>query len=313
MIELVTIVLPVFIVIAAGYCATRTGFMADGANDALTFFAQNIAIPCLLFLAIWRIDLANELDWRVIVAYYAPVTLCFALGSLLARYVFGRSPGEAVAVGFVAFFANTVLLGLPISERAYGVENLSTNFTIVAINAPWCYFIGITAMEFVRADGRAASETIRVVLTAMFKNALMIALLLGMLANISGLTLPEPLVASLEMLARAGLPTALFALGGILTRYKMQAELPEAAMVGAISLILSPLLSLWLALYVFELEPQVTKSLVLVAAMAPGVNAYIFSTMYNRATGLAATSVLVLTAASVVSISVWLWVLSFIS
>lgn len=313
MLDLINIVLPVFIVIGAGYLATRLGFMQDEGNDTLTFFAQNIAIPCLLFLAIWRLDLAISFDWRILVAYYAPVTICFALGGLIAHYAFGRKPGEAVAVGFVAFFANTVLLGLPISERAYGVESLSTNFSIVALNAPWCYFFGITAMEFIRADGRAPGETFRIVLRAMFKNALMIALALGLVANLSGLALPESLVASAEMVAAAGLPTALFALGGILTRYKMQAQLPEAAMVGLLSLILSPLLSLILATQLFTLEPQVTKSIVLVAAMAPGVNAYIFSTMYNRATGLAASSVLLLTGASVISISGWLWILEHLN
>jgi len=309
MIDLLQIVLPVFVVVGVGYLATKLGYMKDEGNDVLTSFAQNIAIPCLLFLAIWRLDLAAGFDLRILTAYYLPVTFVFVVGAVLARYVFGRPPGEAVAVGFCAFFANTVLLGLPISERAYGVESLSTNYAIVALNAPWCYFLGITAMEFVRADGRSASATFRIVIKAMFKNALMIALAFGLLANVTGLALPEPIVASLEMLARASLPVALFALGGILTRYKMQAELPEVGMVGVLSLVISPVMSYWLAVHFFALEPVVTRSLVLTAAMAPGVNAYIFSTMYNRATGLAATSVLLLTAASVVSASVWLWVL----
>lgn len=309
MLDLLQIVLPVFIVIGAGYLATTLGYMKDEGNDILTFFAQNIAIPCLLFLAIWRLNLAAVFDIRVLFAYYAPATFVFLLGGLIARYAFGRTPGEAVAVGFVAFFANTVLLGLPISERAYGAESLGTNYTIIAFNAPWCYFFGITAMEFARADGRSIAETFRIAMAATFKNALMIALALGFLANLVGLWLPVAVVDSIEMIAAAALPTALFALGGILTRYKMKAELGESSMVGFLTLIVSPALSFLLATMVFDLEPSVVRSLVITAAMAPGVNAYIFSTMYNRATGLAATSVLLLTAASVVSVSAWLLIL----
>ena len=44
---------------------------------------------------------------------------------------------------------------------------------------------------------------------------------------------------------------------------------------------------------------------VLTAAMAPGFNAYIFANMYGRAKRVAASSVLIATAASI--LTAWLW------
>ena len=82
-----------------------------------------------------------------------------------------------MAIGFGALFSNSVLLGLPIMERAYGAASLAPNFAIVSIHAPFCYLLGITAMEFARADGRGLGGTARAVAQAMFRNALMIGLI----------------------------------------------------------------------------------------------------------------------------------------
>jgi predicted permease len=43
--------------------------------------------------------------------------------------------------------------------------------------------------------------------------------------------------------------------------------------------------------------------------MAPGVNSYLFARMYQRGLDTAASTVLLGTAASVLSVSAWLWVL----
>ncbi|WP_413850236.1 AEC family transporter, partial [Albidovulum sp.] len=48
------------------------------------------------------------------------------------------------------------------------------------------------------------------------------------------------------------------------------------------------------------------RSAVVTAAMAPGVNAYLFANMYGVAKRVAATSVLVATAASILTVPVWL-------
>ena len=121
---LLDVVIPVFLVIGAGYLATRSGQFKSSAVDGLNVFTQKFAIPCLLFQATMTLDLAAVIKWDLLISFYAGATICFVLGTLGSRYVFGRSPGEAVAIGFGALFSNSVLLGLPITERAYGTEGL---------------------------------------------------------------------------------------------------------------------------------------------------------------------------------------------
>ena len=310
MLALIEIVLPVFIVIGAGYLAVRTRLFPDAGADGLMIFTQGFAIPCLLFAALARLDLDAVFDWRLLVSFYSGAAICFALGIAGARLIFGRRPGEAVAVGFGALFSNSVLLGLPIMERAYGPEALTANFAIISIHAPFCYLLGITAMEISRADGRGPVDTVRAVARAMFRNALTIALAAGFIVNLSGVALPAPVWAAVDLMVRAALPAALFGLGAVLTRYSLSAQVPQALMISGLSLIVHPSIAWTLSVHVFDLPVEFVRAAVVTAAMAPGINAYVFANMYDRGKGVAASVVLLGTAMSIVSVSGWLWALS---
>jgi predicted permease len=308
LLDILNIVAPVFLVVGAGYVAAKSGLFAAESIDYLMKFAIQIAIPCLLFRATSTIDLASAFDWRMLLAYYCAASACFVIAFFVVKNYFRRRPGEAVGVAFAALFSNLVLLGLPISERAWGADNMAPSFALVAVNAPICYLIGISAMELLRADGRGAADTLRVVLKAMFRNSLMIGIGLGFIVNISALTLPTALIAALDLLARASLPVALFALGGVLTRYTLSKSLGEASLISVLSLIFQPALTLLLA-QLLQLPESVTRSIVLMSAAAPGLNAYLFASMYNRGLDAAASTVLLATLLSVFSVSAWLLVL----
>lgn len=303
------IVLPVFLVVGAGYAAVRFKAFPDAGVTFLVKFATGIAVPVLLFRAIYNLDLARVLEPGLLASFYTGAILSFAAGTFAARRLFGRRPGEAVAVGFCALFSNSVLLGLPIMERAYAAAEMEAAFALIAFHAPFCYLVGITAMEVSRRDGAGAVETAKRVFNEMFHNALTLGILAGFAANLSGIALPEPVLAAVDLIARAGLPVALFALGGVLTRYAFRAEGLEAATTASFSVMLHPAIAWVLATQVFQLSPEFTRAAVLIAAMPTGVNGYIFAAMYDRAVSVAASTVLLATAASVFSITFWLWVL----
>ncbi len=299
------IVAPVFLVVAAGYLVVRLKWFSSVQIDSLMRFAVLIAIPCLLFKATSTIDLASAYNWRMLLSYYLAAIVSFAVSYQVIHRIFSKRAGESVAAAFGALFSNLVLLGLPISELAWGNETMAPNFALVSINAPICYLIGITTMEYLRADGRSASETISVVIGAMFRNSLMIGIALGFLVNFGHITLPSALISSIDLLARASLPVALFALGGVLTRYAMSDSMGEAGLISILSLVLQPALTWWLAVQ-FDLDNQVTRSIVLMSAMAPGLNAYLFASMYNRSLDVASNTVMLATTLSVFSVSMWL-------
>lgn len=304
---LLDVIIPVFLVIGFGYVAVwRNLFTADGI-EALMRFTQHFAIPCLLFQAIAKIDLGSSFDPALLSSFYAGACLCFTAGLFGARLFFGRDWEDCVAIGFCCLFSNSVLLGLPIMERAYGPDALTGNFAIVALHSPFCYGLGITAMEIVRNRGQSVLVMLRGVARAMFSNALVLAIGLGFIVNLSGFAMPDVVDDALSLVARAALPAALFALGGVLMQYRPEGDGRTIAMVCVIALVLHPAL-VWLFGGLQSLPTDGFRSGVLTAAMAPGVNSYIFANMYGRAKRVAASSVLIATGVSVVT--VWLWLMA---
>jgi predicted permease len=308
LLEILNIVAPVFLVITAGYISVRSGIARAESIDQLMQFAIQFAIPCLLFLATSSIDLDVAFGWRMMLAYYMAAITCFTAAFFVVKNFFKRRPGEAVGVAFAAMFSNLVMLGLPISERAWGLDSLAPNYALVAVNAPICYLLGIIAMEFLRADGRGVAATSGIVVKAMFRNSLMIGIGLGFIVNLGGIGLPGALLGAIDLLAQAALPIALFALGGVLTRYKLSKSLGEAGLIVVLSLVVQPAITLLLS-WQLELPAATTKSIVLMSAVAPGLNAYLFASMYNRGTEAAASAVLLSTMLAGFTVSAWLLLL----
>ncbi len=305
---LIDVILPVFLVIGAGYATTRAGVFTATHIDGIMKFTQGFAIPCLLFAAIAKLDLQASFDPKVLVSFYTGSGLCFFLGIIGARVLFNRDWEDSVAIGFCCLFANTVLLGLPITERAYGPDNLVANYAIIALHSPFCYGLGITTMEIMRNRGKNGVALITAVGKAMFSNSLILGIALGFLFNVLDWSLPRALDDALTLIIAAALPGALFALGGVLVQYRPEGDLRAIAMVCVISLVLHPLIT-WSMATTLNVDDDLFRSAVLTASMAPGFNAYIFANMYGRAKRVAASSVLIATGLSIATIWGWLTVL----
>ncbi|MBE1282798.1 MAG: AEC family transporter [Rhodobacteraceae bacterium] len=306
--SLIDVILPVFLVIGAGYATTRAGYFRFEHIDGIMRFTQGFAIPCLLFRAIADLDLSTSFDPALLGSFYSAAFLCFLAGLFGARIIFKRDWEDCVAIGFCCLFSNSVLLGLPITERAYGPENLTGNYAIVAFHSPFCYGVGITAMEIIRNRGHGGFKTVTSVLNAMFRNVLILGIALGFVVNLTGFVIPETVDSALSLVIRAALPGALFALGGVLVQYRPEGDLKAILYVCSISLLLHPIL-VWTFGKTLSLQEDLFRSGVLTAAMAPGFNAYIFANMYGRAKRVAASSVLIATGLTILTAWGWLTVL----
>ena len=84
------------------------------------------------------------------------------------------------------------------------------------------------------------------------------------------------------MIAIAAIPLALFALGGVLIRYKIYNQFSKILVITMLSLIFHPLITLFLSSNIFNLKIEYVRSAVITASMAPGINAFLFSSMYRQ-------------------------------
>ena len=304
------VILPVFLIIGLGGLARWRGYFGDEAVDALMRYAQNIAAPILLGVSIYGMDLGTAFQPGLLLSFYIGAFSAFALGIVGARAL-GRPGQDAVAIGFACLFSNSLLLGVAITERAYGTAGLAGNFAIIAIHSPIMYSLGIVAMELTRSRGQnlPLHRLTRQIGRSILTQPLIIGILTGFAVNLSGLTLPGFAFDGLKMIAGTTIPTALFGLGGVLFRYRPEGDGKAIALVVVASLGVHPIIAWTLGTQVFALDAPALRSAVITAAMAPGVNAYLFAHMYGVAKRVAASAVLIATGLSIGTTWIWLQIL----
>lgn len=308
---LIEVVLPVFLLIGFGYAAARARLFSAPAVDGLMRFSQNFALPCLLFRSMSTMDLAASFHPGLLISFYAGAFAAFAAGFYGAWKLFHRPLDEAVAIGFASMFSNTLLLGLPITERAYGSDALAGNYAIIALHSPMFYAFGISLMAWVRSRGQGLAGTTLTaqMLRAIFSQPLVLGVTAGLAVNLSGFAIPDSVGAAADMLGRAGLPAALFGLGGVLLRYRPEGDKGMIALVCAVTLLLHPTITYGLGRFAFALDTPSLRSAVITAAMPPGVNAYLFAHLYSTGRRVAASAVLMATALSLLTTWGWLQIL----
>lgn len=305
---LLDVILPVFVIIALGYAAAKFGAISAGGFDGMMTYAQSFALPVLLFKSIAAIDLSAAYHLGLMASFYIGAFVAFSFCFGVARFGFRRAAPDSIAIGFAGYFSNTLLLGIPITENAYGPQALAGNFAIISIHAPLLYSLGIVAMVLAQSGGLRAGlarEMARNILT----QPLVIGLLCGFAMNLSGLSLPHFGTTAIDMIARSGIPAALFGLGGVLFRYRPEGDAGLIALVCTAALIVHPAISYALGRGLFHLDRDALRSVTVTAAMAPGVNAYMFAHMFGVGKRVAASSVLFGTAACILTTWGWLHIL----
>jgi predicted permease len=293
MLAILTVIAPIFALMALGYSAVRFRlFPADGIKSLIAF-VNNFATPCLLFHSLLTSDFSAAFNPAIIGPFYFGAIVCFVIGIVIAMKVFGNTPGESVAVGFSGTFTNTVLVGLP----------------IIGLHGAILLTVGMITMELMRRDGQSLGKTLLVAARRVGSNPLIWGIAAGMIGYFSGLKLIEPAEAFLTMMASAVVPAALFGIGGALNEFKLSDNWKQALIASIIKLIVHPAIAYVLMIWVLDVPMDIARYGILLSAMPSGVNVYVFATYYNRGVSVAANTILIATVASAATISIWLLIL----
>ncbi len=307
---LLEVTTPIFLIIGGGYLVTQLGYMKLSAAEGLMFFVQNIALPVMLFNAISNINLGVGFNYKFLISFYTGSLLCFAIALTITFLYFKRPWEDSVVIAFTALFGNTVLLGLAVVGRAFDDVSLTGAYFIVAFHAPFCFLVGITTMELYKSREKRDSPILVSVFSLIWKNAILMGMVLGFIFNILGLSLPDVLAVPVNMVAGSAIPAALFALGGILSQYKPSGDLKIIGMICILTLVFHPFVAWVLSSMVFNIQKPLIQSAVITAAMPPGLNAFIFASIYGCGKRIAASSVLLGTILAIFTSSVILYLLS---
>ena len=301
--QLLTLVLPVFALIAVGVVVRRVHWIEGDAETSLIRLVVNVCYPCFIFQSVagnTTVQTAGNLVVPPLVGF--GVTFLGMQAGLLVARMIGLHVGTglrtfALAVGIT----NYGYLPLPIMEAIWGPESrgvlLVHNVGVeVAI-----WTVGVLVLS-----GQSLREGWRRLL-----GPVMISLLLAVACNLTGATahLPSVLTKTIAALGVCGIPLGLIMTGVNLASYLNEpsklfdARVTVAAMVLRLGAL--PLLILTIAKYApFSLELK--RVLVVQAAMPTAVIPVIIAKLYGGHPRTAVQIVLGTTALGIVVIPLWL-------
>lgn len=276
------VVVPVFALIAAGYAAVALRFISPTAHKGISEFAFSIAIPALLFRIVVVAEFPAVNAFAVWGAYYGATAATWIV-ALLASSVLRQSRADGVVLAIGSIYGNIVMLGLPLILSALGSRAAGSMALIISVNTP--LLCGTLQMAWAeRKSSESAPLLVVRAVREIARNPIMLALGFGFLWRLTGLGLHPVADRTLELLAQAGSPTALIALGINLFGFRIKGQALAMAVMCALKLLAMPAIAAILAFYVLTLPPISAAVVVLFAAMPTGANAYIFSAQYGRLT-----------------------------
>ncbi|MDR3436263.1 AEC family transporter [Telmatospirillum sp.] len=299
-----SVILPMMALVVLGYLSAWRGGLKAGALEGLSRFVVDFTIPALLFQSI-AVE-GEPIRFAVIYAYFIGcVALFFASAVLALAWRRHRLP-EMGLFALNATYSNTVLMGVPLVQGAFGPRGLHILTMITAFHSLVMLTLATVFVEVGRNRGTRISDVFVKTLRSTVRNPIIMSVVAGALWRMTGLGLPGPIETTLRLLSTAASPCALFMMGATLTTLRIGPYLGEILGVSVIKAIVMPALIWFLAAHVFGLDRlQVAVSTTL-AAMPTGVNTFVLAKRFDLYTANSAGTVLLTTVASAVTMSLLL-------
>ena len=302
----VSSMLPVVLLIAIGFAAGRLRLIRGEAVRDLSNLVFLVLVQALLFRTMATAHL-ERLDLRSVALYYIVAgAMFFAL-----LFIQGLNSRSAV-VALAAIFSNTLMIGVPLVQLAYGQAGLVHLFTLISMHALVLLTLATIVIELLvareqAANGQQGHRPIAATVARAVKNAILhpvpLPIIAGFMYSLTGLGLHPVVERPLKLLGDAFGPVALVLVGVTLAQTAIGPHLRGATVISLLKCVVHPLL-MALAGWALGFGGLALSVMVVAAALPVGANVFLFSQRYHKAEELVTASVAVSTAVAVVTVSI---------
>jgi malonate transporter and related proteins len=286
---------PIFILILMGWFFHRIEF--PGASfwpmaEKITYY---VFFPALLFFSLYRADFSEARFWSMAAA--AAVTiLVVSLAMILLRPAFRVSDSEFSSLFQGGLRFNTYV-GISAAYIFYGQLGLTLAAMVIAVIIP---LVNVISVAVVTRFGDNQCKGWSQAVFSLVTNPLILACLLGILANLTGVRLIMGTDEVVRILSQASLSLGLLAVGAGLQFRSIPSKSIPIAWSGLFKLFLQPVLIGFLALWMGLDEPAVL-TLVIFASLPCGPAAYVLTRQLGGNLDMMAAIITVQTVIAVLS------------
>ena len=294
-------VLPVFAVVAVGFAFGRGGLFDFPAALALNRFVFYVALPLLLFRLIATSPF-ERFEWLLVLGFLLAELIVYALGFVVARYIFGRSWSESLLLGMSVAFANQVFFVLPIARQLYGDAGAVPVVAVSTFDVVVLLVGTIIILDANREQTRSVSPSQLVRLFA--RNPPIIGISAGVIASLVGLPVTNGLDFFARFVGETAAPCSLFALGLIFAVQRDEESIAVPVAMSGLKLLGMPIVAWVLVSGVFQVSPEWSTPAMLVAAGPAGAMPFVLALQYEIPVPAIARTILISTLGSLVTVTV---------
>jgi len=296
-------IVSIFVMMAVGYGAKRLLRLDKDSVRRFNSLVFHTLLPLMLFNNIYRSNIRGGVSVRCLGLALGVLLALFLLTWLLVKRIEPANDQRGVMIQ-ASFRSNFLLLGMPLIQELCPGADLATVSVMLAIVVPCYNMLAVVTLEaFSRKqiDGKK-------ILLGIAKNPLIIASALGILANLSGLALPDCLASPISQLGASASPVALLLLGAQFEFHDVRLHRRNLAVCTALRLIVFPGVALPLAALAGLRGPEFAV-LISMFATPTAVSSFSMAAQMGGNPELAASAVTLTTLLS--SGTMFLWIFLF--
>lgn len=309
---ILAVTFPFFALVLCGYVAARTRLLPLDAVPGLNMFVLYFALPCMLYRFGSAKPAAQLFNPFIALLWLLAAALIVAATAGWARRQGGSWPDAAMGA-LVAAFPNSGFMGVPLILALLGAGAVGPVMATLLVDLVVTTSLCIGLSQWGAAGEHGPAKAVGRALQGVLRNPMPWSILLGALAGALGFALWAPLGKTVQLLADAASPVALFTIGAVLARSQMrpattagQAAPRDVGVLAVTKLLLHPLL-VWtmgtLAVRAGALDTSALTPLVLVAALPAASNVSLLAERFGADNGRVARVILWSTALAFFSFS----------
>jgi malate permease and related proteins len=294
-------ILVLIFLMAAGYAAQKMKFIDQDTLKAISSLILQVTLPALIISSM-QFPFSSELlgtSLKIILISVISYAFIITVSYGYVRLVNAEGKKRDV-LQFLLIFSNVSFMGFPVIHVLYG--DLGVFYTAL-FNIPFNVLLMTLGVMIMSRSTRQAGPTD---FKRLFRNPGTIAVMIGFGFFLFSVSLPSPLLRSLEMIGNTTTPLSMIFIGSLL------AEVPVRSMFGdrqlylvtLVRLLLIPLL-IFIPLKLMGMEGLMLGIPVIIFAMPGAVLTGAFARLYDSDYFLASKAIFFTTLCSIITIPLW--------
>ena len=207
--ETINVTGPIFILVLLGIALKRIDFLDDHFIQISSRLVFTVCLPVLLFTTIIGIDIEENFNLALFNFSIVASCLTFILSWMVAVFLVKPRVDRGVFVQ-ACFRSNLGVVGLALCANAYGPEGLVLASLLIASMTAIYNVLSVVVLSYYNVNQTVSG---RQVILDIFRNPLIISILLAVFVALLKIPVPDIFISSGEYLGSLALPLALLGTG----------------------------------------------------------------------------------------------------